>query len=49
LNEEGAGGLDEPTIKHFLETSYPRLVVAVALVSGTYAAAEDVGDLRSTG
>jgi RNA polymerase sigma-70 factor (ECF subfamily) len=41
LSEEGAGGLDEPTIRHFLETSYPRLVVAVALVSGNYAAAED--------
>lgn len=38
---EGACKLDEPTIRHFLETSYPRLVVAVALASGSYASAED--------
>jgi RNA polymerase sigma-70 factor (ECF subfamily) len=38
---EGAGPLDEATIRDFLETSYPRLVAAVALVSGSQAAAED--------
>jgi RNA polymerase sigma-70 factor, ECF subfamily len=33
--------LDEETIRDFLETSYPRLVAAVALVAGSRDAAED--------
>jgi RNA polymerase sigma-70 factor, ECF subfamily len=41
VKTEGAGPLDEHTLRIFLETTYPRLVVAVALASGSYAAAED--------
>ena len=33
--------LDDETIRDFLETSYPRLVAAVALVAGSRDAAED--------
>ena len=33
--------LDDETIREFLETSYPRLVAAVALVAGSRDAAED--------
>jgi RNA polymerase sigma-70 factor (ECF subfamily) len=33
--------LDEDTIRDFLETSYPRIVVAVALASGSQSSAED--------
>ena len=33
--------LDDETIREFLETSYPRLVAAVALVAGSREAAED--------
>jgi RNA polymerase sigma-70 factor (ECF subfamily) len=33
--------LDDGTIREFLETSYPRLVAAVALVAGSRDAAED--------
>jgi RNA polymerase sigma factor (sigma-70 family) len=33
--------LDDETIREFLETSYPRLVAAVALVAGNRDAAED--------
>jgi RNA polymerase sigma factor (sigma-70 family) len=39
--DEGGRPLDEHTIRVFLETTYPRLVVAVALASGSYAMAED--------
>ena len=38
---EGGRLLDEHTIRVFLETTYPRLVVAVALASGSYEMAED--------
>jgi RNA polymerase sigma-70 factor (ECF subfamily) len=41
VNREGVRPLDEHTIRIFLETTYPRLVVAVALASGSYAVAED--------
>ncbi len=40
MNAEGAR-LDEATIRLFLEAEYPRLVAAVALVSGSRAAGED--------
>src|SRR3954468_17155865 len=33
--------VDEPVIREFLHTEYPRLVAAVALVSGSGASAED--------
>jgi RNA polymerase sigma-70 factor (ECF subfamily) len=33
--------LDDETIREFLETSYPRLVAAVALVAGNHETAED--------
>ena len=33
--------LDEPTIRDFLATTYPRLVAGVALITGSRAAAED--------
>jgi RNA polymerase sigma-70 factor, ECF subfamily len=33
--------LDEPTIREFLATTYPRLVAGVALITGSRAAAED--------
>ncbi len=33
--------LDEPAIREFLATEYPRLVAAVALISGSRAIAED--------
>ncbi len=33
--------LDDETLREFLETSYPRLVAAVALVAGSREAAED--------
>ena len=33
--------LDEPELRQFLRTDYPRLVAAVALVSGSRSAAED--------
>jgi endonuclease YncB( thermonuclease family) len=33
--------LDDETIREFLETTYPRLVAAVALVAGSRDAAED--------
>ncbi|GIV00624.1 MAG: RNA polymerase sigma subunit ECF family protein [Actinomycetota bacterium] len=39
--EEGRNLVDEWQIREFLMTSYPRLVAAVALVSGSRPAAED--------
>src|SRR5206468_1238956 len=38
---ERGGELDEETIREFLATEYPRLVGAIALVSGSRPAAED--------
>src|SRR3989442_3147294 len=37
----GATPLDEDTIREFLAAEYPRLVAAIALVSGSRSAAED--------
>jgi RNA polymerase sigma factor (sigma-70 family) len=39
--ERGTRLLDEPTIREFLATTYPRLVAGVALITGSRAAAED--------
>jgi RNA polymerase sigma factor (sigma-70 family) len=39
--EGGRRPLNDQTIREFLETSYPRLVAAVALVAGSRDAAED--------
>jgi RNA polymerase sigma-70 factor (ECF subfamily) len=36
-----AASLDDETIREFLETTYPRLVAAVAFVAGSHEAAED--------
>lgn len=41
MNTEGGRPLDEHTIRIFLETTYPRLVVAVALACGSFTTAED--------
>ena len=41
MEKEETDLLDEGTIREFLVATYPRLVAAVALISGSRAAAED--------